>query len=222
MNPLLIRRRGMMQAAAAPPADGQLEWIETDGAAYFDTGINGKTPMSATGRILLPNYQNNSYYILAHGRIDGNIGTINFLWKSVNQTSKLGYGIYYIYSSIVGFSAWGQWFDFRTKLQYGTCSLGVRVVGDANWTEASAIINRNINTGYLYLLATNDNNTPSNNVPQGTRIASLTIYNTASYSTELRDYLPWRLNGVVGLWDNVSQTFFAPQGGTLTGGPNVI
>ena len=27
---------------------------------------------------------------------------------------------------------------------------------------------------------------------------------------------------IIGLWDNVSQTFFAPQGGTLIGGPNVI
>ena len=221
MNPLLIRRRGMMAKEAVLP-DGQLEWIETDGAAYFDTGINGKTPMSATGRLLLPNYQNGSYFILAHGTIDGNGDTINFLWKSRSKASKLGYAIYYIYSSIVDFSAWGQWFDFRTKLQNGLCSLGVRVVGDTTWTEASATRNRAIDTGHLYIFATNSNDSAYSEAPQGSRIASMVIYNTASYTTMLRDYLPWRLNGVVGLWDNVSQTFFAPQGGTLIGGPNVI
>ena len=221
MNPLLIRRRGMMANEALLP-DGQLEWIETDGNAYFDTGINGKTPMSVTGRILLPQTSNYGYFFLGHGNIDGNNGTINFLWKGSVQTSKLGYGIYYIFSSIVDFTAWGQWFDFRTKLQNGLCSLGVRVVGDATWTEASASRNRTINTGHLYIFATNSNDTALGKAPQGSRIASIVMYNTASYTTELRNYLPWRLNGVVGLWDNVSQTFFAPQGGTLTGGPNVI
>lgn len=221
MNPLLIRRRGMMAKEAVLP-DGQLEWIETDGAAYFDTGINGKTPMSATGRLLLPNHQDESYYILAHGTNDGNADTINFLWKSSAQASKLGYAIFYKYASIVDFSAWGQWFDFRTKLQSGSCSLGVRVVGDTTWTEASATRNRIINTGHLYIFATNRNDSAFFEAPQGSRIASMVIYNTASYTTMLRDYLPWRLNGVVGLWDNVSQAFFAPQGGTMIGGPNVI
>lgn len=223
MNPLLIRRRGMMQSAAAPPADGQLEWIETDGVAYIDTGY---TPNNNSGAIIrcLPALTGSSCYICGCRN-----GTSNRHWYlSFLSSGNASFG----YANAVS-TGWP--FDgtkvttFKIKFTSST-SKSMSITPDGG-TETVYNYTTTTNTPSLgslsyYIFAMNYPGGNIGHATDGTKIYSFEIYTQTNLveSNIAKRYLPWRLNGEVGLMDVLTNTFYGNVAGSgaFTGGPNVI
>lgn len=226
MNPLLIRRRGMMAKEAVLP-DGQLEWIETDGQCYFDTGITNQS-RSMEGKFLVTQ-GNHKDCMLGTDTSDGNDGSLKYMLLDFPVSStyfRVAFSYYYYYNSgmpnILNSVTNKTPFEVKSQAMSGSQKINVKQQGEGQYTTASKTGSGSIISANMFLLAANRGGNAVSIMNEGTRIYYTKIYSNFNYTGLVRDYLPWRLNGVVGLWDNVSQTFFAPQGGTLTGGPNVI
>lgn len=223
MSTLLERRRAMMMANATPP-DGQLEWVETDGSAYIDTGIVGAQPKSAkmTARI-----GDGSVSGCLMGAYYGSSTTTRRFIFARYLSSDQKIHTYFHTSGDISVSCADSVlnntpFDIEAALNRNNQKISIKESG-GTWVTATGTNGSN-STGIATILifAAHGVNSVTWHSSSGTRIMSAQIFSDVNFTTKVRDYLPWRYNGIVGLWDNVSQTFFAPQGGTLTGGPNVI
>lgn len=230
MNPLLIRRRAMMQAAAAPPADGQLEWLETDGVAYINTGYNGRQPRSVKLKTFIPTSLSSSGCLIGCEGNDSEPDSNKYIPVRIALNpfrACFAYNYYYTGGSvdISQLVADGKIIDIYCQLKTGSQILGVKEDGAGSYSTFSKTGSVNIQSTYtMYVFACNRVNTATYHCGPGTRIMELTIYSDFNMTTKLAEYKPWRLNGEVGLMDILTNTFKgnAAGSGAFTGGPNVI
>lgn len=213
----------MAKEAVLP--DGQLEWIETDGVAYIDTNVAGGQPKSVKVTAQITNGL--ASFCLIGAYYGSSTMTRRFVFSRY-VAGEMKIHAYFHSSGNISVSCANSIlnntpFDIETKLNRNNQEISIKEQGEEWVSEVGTIASNSNGTATILIFAAHgDNDSIIWNAPRGTRLMSTKIYNDITFSTLLRDYLPWRLNGVVGLWDNVSQTFFAPQVGTLTGGPNVI
>lgn len=229
MNPLLIRRRGMMQAAAAPPADGQLEWLETDGVAYINTTYIGRQPRSVKAKVKIPQLLSTGCLIGCEGTSSEPDGNKYIPLRVVLNPYRLCFGYNYYYNGgsvdISQYIADGKIIDAYCKIKTGSQVLGAKEEGGGSYATYSKTSTANISSNYnMYIFACNRANTPVYHCENGTRILEMTIYSDFNMTTELLTFKPWRLNGEVGLMDMLTNTFYgnAAGSGAFIGGPNVI
>lgn len=218
-NALLLKRRGMTAKESVLP-DGQLEWIETDGVAYIDTGYTPNNYSSAQIRCFLPTSTSS-----------------NHIAEVMNGTNdRLGYllclpsgNISFMFGSLV---PTGWTFDntkintFKTKFVSTTLrTLSVTPDGGTETINTNTALRTAPNLGSYHLVLFGLNNkgtvTPSFS---GTKIYNAIFCSDSNLTTLVRNYVPWRLNGEVGLMDTLTNTFYgnAAGSGAFTGGPNVI
>jgi len=223
----LLRRRLMMSGGSQPtPLYTPVDYIETDGTAYIDTGIKGSSPRSAKMKIKAVIGSSASCFL---GVVASSEGKTTNLGMVCITTGKLCYFIYYNYYSANSIDVStsidnGTPFDVMVSLAGGSNNrLGVKQEGASDYTFYSKTNNYTItNTANLLIFAANDpsGNSTRRQCASGCRVyGRVQIYSDASYSTLVFDGEPCYYEGEYGLWDHVSNSFKgnAAGSGAFTG-----
>lgn len=193
-----------------PSGYKRLEYIQSSGTQYIDTGVSANGGTRIVTKVILANW---SSFLALFGAIGSDTTHSNYF----------------------GVTSAKQW-EFRTtgKVNFDQVSAGTAYELDVSTIPGSLkctingvdksvgsdgsdeSINRNV-----YLFAVNDGrkNAAAYN-------ASVTLYQTKIYDSSaalVRDFIPCKnSSGVVGLWDDISGTFYANSGtGVFTAGAEV-
>lgn len=196
-----------------------LEYIETDGEAYINSGVIAKEPMIFDMKVKM-NASSNGEIVVGVGYTDGANTTLQGLYRSSGHLDKIGYGYYYMYSSILTPSSFNNPLHINTCLRNGNCVMGYKADGGSSFISTTNSRTRAVTTTLpLYIFATNDQGVASAKCPSGTRIYHMKICCGSSFPMVAFDGVPALYNGEYGLWDRVSNTFFgnAADSGAFTG-----
>lgn len=212
----LLRRRQMMLAGETPPAPlpyTPVEYIETDGTAYIDTGINGNDPRSCELKYMVKTLQGQCVLGVGSGSENTNLYYLVY----VNSSGYPGFGHRYFYTNSSATVSADSPFDAKCAMKNGSQSMGVKRSGDSSFQTLSKTQSNTITTGktmYLFAAHNPSDDGPWQACPSGSRIYYCKIYSTNSYSTLVFDGIPCVYNGEYGLWDRVTDTFFGNAAGS--------
>ena len=217
----LFRRRQMMLAGGTPPAPlpyTPVEYIETDGTAYIDTGLKGNIPKSFEMRIT-PVAFGSDYFAIGSRPSS----SLRMIPVAIYSTKKVGYtynsGAYNpidIAASINNNTP----MDVRTHFRKGSQQINVKQYGASTYTTYSTSLNTDCTTAVnLFLFCVNMGGGSHSTIAQGLRLHSVKIYVDSTYTSLAFDGQPCIYNGEYGLWDRISNTFFgnAAGSGAFTG-----
>lgn len=176
-----------------------VEYIESTGSQYIDTGIIGKTGLSSVIEVSFTGpLTTDSHHILSA------YGNSQRIYLAISHLDKLAYG----YSTVVDSN-----FTLSTNTKYiiNTSLLsGKQEISINGSVVASGTSTTSINTNCsLYIGAYNNNGSPGN-------LSNLKIYSCKIYDngTLVRDYVPCLLDNIYGLWDKVEQKFYKSESST--------
>ena len=183
-----------------PSGYRRLEYIQSSGTQYIDTGIIGSYDTRVTA----------DFEVLSIGS-----GTVFVFGSQANNNVRFCLGI----TSASVFRS-----DYGTEYISGpSAATGTKYTADKNrnvCTINGTAINSNVQTftgtTNIYLFARSYSSLS---------YASLKMYGCKIYSNDVlvRDFIPCKNpSGVVGMWDDVNDTFYSNAGsGTFTAGPEV-
>ncbi len=196
-----------------------VDYIETDGVAYINTGINGNDPRSCEIKYMTSNGQ---YFHCPLGVGDGNENTNLYCPLYISGSGYPGFGHRYFYSNSSAQITANSPFIAKCAMKVSSQSFAVKRAGDADFITLSKTQSGNLQTGKtMFLFAAHKPSTdgPYNNSPSGSRLYYCKIYSTNTYTNLVFDGIPCVYNGEYGLWDRVSDTFFgnAAGSGAFTG-----
>lgn len=226
MNPLLIRRRGMMMAQQGGlPYDAEIEYLQKDGSAYIDTGILGDQPKSVELKVMSPTL---STYQCVIGCLHSSNPSTHRFAPVIISSSKIVGVTYYSTASNGGkdvSQAMANAIPFVVKASLKPSNQTSMVKLDTEstfstkvWTES-----RTVNAGYnMFLFAANNNVTAQSYMVDGARIYYCKIYDDDSWTNLVRDFIPVRVGTVGYMYDRVSGQLFGNAGtGNFILGPDV-
>ena len=213
---------------ATPPGSYTLvDYIETDGVAYIDTGIPGITPKSAELNVVpvIPESANN--YIMGCRKDSGNT---RFVFLLVNANGHAGYAyagnIYNGTDTGINCSTSAT----NKTLMLVRCSLtnnsqyfGIKEAGESSYTTKHTTLAGTITSNsYNFFVFGSNNYGTATPAKEGTRIQHVKIWSEADYSGLLFNGEACYYNGEYGLWDHVSNSFFgnAANSGAFSGPSN--
>ena len=221
----------MTDESAQSPVDAYLEYVETDGTQYIDTGVIGKAGTTAEfiETNLRPNVDDGDGEECFLGVRDSDGKHRFFMWyHAAKDTLGLGYGGSYWRPSkndpdtpaaqwSVGYeNVYRLYYDTTThaKVEFSTGSQKVTTINDS--TGERLVISRrtltdDIDTGKaLYIFARNNNGTPDSFAKS--RLYWMKIKQDGTWA---RKFQSVRLkNGLVGLWDHVEGKTYLPKSAT--------
>lgn len=192
-----------------------LTYIQTDGTAYIDTGIESTSPKSCELKVLIPSATNCAF--LGKGQINTSSQNTGMFVPLAIYNSTAVFGYRFRYSSgapSVSDSITNQTpFIARTRLKTGNQWIGVKQDGEESWTSLSKTQgNAPISPANMYLFRTNY--TTPWQCPSGSRVYYCRIYGDYDLTTLVFDGIPCIYNGEYGLWDKVTNTFFGNAAGS--------
>ena len=186
-----------------------VEYIETDGVAYINSGVVAKATMSFDLKVKMNSSISSSEIFVGVGNTDGNTGTLNGLWHSSANQSKIGYGYNYLYSGILTPTAFTNPFEVSTRLLKGACVMGIKESGSSSYTSNSTNRSSTVSSSSaLFIFATNSSGSAAYKASSGSRIYYIRIISGGSLPNLAFDGVPALYNGAYGLWDNVTNSFF--------------
>jgi len=209
------------QAASSLPYT-PVDYIQTDGTAYINTGVSGSVPKSVDMTVLLPSATDCVF--LGKGQINTSSQVASMFVPLYINSSRACFGYRYRYLSgapSISTSITNQTpFRVAARFKNGGQWIGVMQEGDTAWTSLSKT-QQNTPSGTtttLYLFRDNYSSAPLP-CPSGSRVYYCTIYGDYDYGTLVFDGVPCVYQGEYGLWDNVSNSFFgnAAGSGAFTG-----
>ena len=206
------------QASALPYTP--LEYLETDGVAYINTGIRGTPPKSSEIKVMIPTDSTSYCGILCAYTIASSYNARNFaLLKFRNGYATFAY--YYNYSGgdgtpSISWSITNQKpFIVKTNIRKGAQTISVKQEDSDSWTSLSKSQNGAVSSTYeLIIFNGYQNNSYSIPAPSGTRLYYCKIYSDDTYTNLVFDGVPCIYNGEYGLWDRVTDSFFGNAAGT--------
>ena len=225
----LLRRRAMIAAGGGsptPPTPAEptfVDYIETDGVAFINTGILGNDPRSAEIKFL-PTLKAYQVILGTTNGTDGNAKT--YVLFGIGSAGTIVFSHYYNYSSGAPSieNSINNVTPFVAKVAFRRSSqvLQVKQEGESSFTSFSKTNSNTISTGNpMYLFANYSESLQGANEKcnSGSRIYYCKIYSDNTYTTLVRDFAPCVYQGEYGMWDNVSDTFFgnAAGSGAFTG-----
>jgi len=201
--------------------DGPVDWIETDGVAFIDTGIVGAWPKSCEVKAL---FIDTDFAVLLGAR-KANEG--QRFQPIMSNNNRVDFGIVNSYYSGVSIEAsitnqTPVYVRAMAKNSAGSF-IEAKQDGESGYTRKTYDAypgGSNPSTGLnLFLFANNYGGVAANIQPAGTRLYYCKIYSDVSFSTLVFDGTPCRYRGKYGLWDSVSDSFFgnAAGSGAFTG-----
>lgn len=205
-----FRRMLMMANAVEPvpptpvlPYDAEVEWIQSTGNEYIDTGIKPSTDIRLTvdGNFMDASGSNHIFGCM------NTTGTITRFHIGINQ-SQFHAGVGTAFGRVGSLVSDTNRHEFKIS---GSISRGY--IDSDYYTGNSTYPNLN-----MFLFARNTNGSAANQHPF--RMYSSDVY---KYSTQekLVDYIPVRKNGVGYLYDKISGTLFGTPTGAFIYGNDV-
>jgi len=197
-----------------------LEYIQTDGTAYINSKVIAKEPIAFDMKVKMNSSISAGEILVGVGNVDGNANTLNGLYRSVNNQGKIGYGYYYLYSSLLTISSFANPIYVSTFLRNGSCVMGFKAEGGTSYTSVTNNRSRTVTTSLpMYIFASNVNGSPDWKASSGTRLYYMRIFCGSTFPMVAFDGIPVLYNGEYGLWDMVTNKFFgnAASGGAFTG-----
>ncbi len=188
-----------------------IEWVQSTGKEWVDTGIPARFGL-AFDADLMPCASVNNVCVCGAFDAANADGKYRLLLLHIFN------GWFYRAGARLA-SAGTATKDARTTIHTEILQGSQRLVIDGEQKNASTETSdyTNLGTVNLFLFALNYGNSRADYFSQ-TRIYSCKITDVVNDNTVLRDFVPCRnAGGVAGLWDKVSGTFFAPNGGKLRG-----
>jgi hypothetical protein len=191
----ILNRRRYMGGGSSLPYDAEVEYIQTDGKAFIDTGIKTSSNLTFDLNLYIPSHGTQVVWMFG-SRVSASSGQMGYLndpsynkkdWRYHNKSTTSGT----ILSS-------GN-YNFKN-----TASVNVLKINDTITLSAPS---GNFTTNYNFLLLTlNVAGTPAIvNIADGARIMPSKIYVGGVLE---RDYIAVRKNGVGYLYDKVSEQLF--------------
>lgn len=202
------------------PTPTFVDYIQTDGVAYINTGIKGNAPMSMKSRMVPVDPASGSTYICGCRKDTGNT-RFSLVVVASGKTAGPAYGSG-IYTSDIDVSDSvdnGTIMVVQTILAAGDQKFYVKQDGESSYTSKSHSVAGTITTDTdLYLFALNNHGTTSV-CAAGTKVNTLKLYNDKTWTNLILDLESCYYNGEYGMWDHVSDTFFgnAAGSGAFTG-----
>lgn len=197
-----------------------VDYIETDGTAYIDTGIKGNIPKSAELNVvpLIPESGNN--YVMGCRKDSGNTRLIHFL-VNANGYCGFSYAGDINNSTTTGIDCTASATNkslmlVRCALYSGNQYFGIRQAGESSFTTRHTTNSATI-TDNPYNIAIFGVDSHGTIIPakSGTRIQRAKMWNAAGYTDNLVfDGEACLYNGEYGLWDYVTNTFFGNAAGS--------
>ena len=209
MNPLLIQRRGMM-AGKALPYDAEVEYLQSSGNCYIDTGITAGNTLQIELKMLHRNTQNNTSY--------------GFFFGSRVANNNKQYGLLETY---IGNYRYGNSQSSSYVMQNDTIVLftntdqvnNMKVYDDNNVLLTTLSTNTSIFDNGLKAGLFGCNTSGTYNYGSSITIYSLKMYKS---STLVRDFIPVRVGTVGYMYDRVSVQLFGNMGtGNFILGPDI-
>lgn len=183
-------RRRLMMARKTKPYDAEVEYIETDGSAYINTGI--KASSNVKFNLLFYAMTNSATYALFGGRIGNNNNQLGIV---VNNNATISWRYGNTGNDPQSFSS-GYWSFKNLSSSNSLISNGYTT------STTAATFSTNID---CYLFTLNNNNEDFWGIISGTRSYGGKIYEN---DVLVRDYIPVRRNGIGYLYDRVTKTLF--------------
>jgi len=221
----LLRRRAMIAAGGGTPPTPplpytQVEYIETDGTAYIDTGIKGNAPMSAKISVTPATIESGNKYVFGCRKDTGNT---RFIFLTLNADKYAGFG-YAAANSVNALSIANSFNNstpviVQTSLKAGSQKIYAKQAGESSYSSNSGSNSGTITTGInIHFFGYNYVGTHSSNLA-GLKVQWCKIYDDDTFTNLIFDAVPCYYNGEYGMWDKVSDTFFgnAAGSGAFTG-----
>ena len=218
-----IRASVLVCALAAPAAsfadtpDAYLDYVESTGSQYIDTGVTGKSGTRMVAEmewVAKPSIQSTFC-----GVSDGGKYVTPYTSAGSHQVGYASLSQYQIQDG--GKTNPDTHFRVETTLEAGSQSINVKALdgsgynGTRTYNDAATV-----DLGYsLYLFARNDSGTA--NQYSSARIFSLMLWQKDGNDDWqlVRHFMPCRKNNHAALYDKVEGAIYFPQGGELTAGP---
>lgn len=230
----------MMMAEVGEPTpplpDGELEYIETDGISYIDLGVTQSVNSTRAMEIkmYIPSGGPNAWKGIVGGNYPSSNGITRVSLLMINpSTGALVFGWFYNYTQSDGnpSASWsvtnGKYFTVRCSLKKNSQVISLKEENDTSFRTKSFTDSNNCSTDWNYrLFSVRDAATSSfltRAAIAGTRVCYCKMYSDTTFTTLLRDFVPYRHNGVVCLYDKVANNYRynGNPDGTFIGGPNV-
>ena len=196
-----------------------VEYIETDGYAYINTGIKGNDPRSCELKFMVGSVGTASQCVLGTGSNteDTNLYMLSF----INASGKYGFSHRYFYVNSNFLLSASSLFEAKCAMKKSSQVAQLKMDGETSFTSFSKTQSATLTTNRnMYLFASNQADTQvSHRCSAGSRLYYCKIYSTNNYTNLVFDGIPCYYNGEYGLWDKVTNTFFgnASGSGAFTG-----
>lgn len=195
-----------------------VEYIETDGVAYINTGILGNDPRSAEIKFL-PTLKAYQVILGTTNGIDGDAKT--YVLFSIGSAGTLVFSHTYDYATGAPSieNSINNATPFVAKISFKKSSqvLQVKQEGEESFTSFSKTQSSTITTGnpmYLFANYSESLQGPNNKCNIGSRLYYCKIYSDSTYTTLVRNMIPCIYQGEYGMWDTVSNAFFGNVAGS--------
>ena len=221
----LVAAAVAVHSASADTPDEIFDYVQTDGSAYIDTGIIGKTGTKASIGMMWHGGAGTKDVCFLGAR-NGSNGRF-LLCHAYGGNWNLAYRSYYTQSAVVTNPKPADDTFYSVQSEIDATGVYKITVNGKSYTH-------NPNSGdtgswsstfsmYLFALQGQTSGTASNKSPSGTRCYWTRIWQQDANGVYqlVRDFVPCKKNGSVGLWDRVSGDIFYPKTGTLTAGSTV-
>lgn len=205
----------MMASGATPLPYTPVEYIATDGTAYINTGIKAGSPVAISVDMKVT-------FVANGGKMMGaRDGARRVIPVALSSTGVLSLGFYDFYNVIdVSSSVTNKTpICIKCSMQEDSQVMQVKLDGESSYTTYTKADGATINSTLNQYLFAHNYSGGKENVANGTKLFYCKIYSDTTYTNLVFDAVPCYYNGVYGLWDKVSDTFFgnAAGSGAFTG-----
>ena len=200
-------------AVSVPAGYTQLEYIESSGAQYIDTGISAPNGFKAILDWMFTDFSGDNNKTVLGSEDSASPWACNWLQKRGSSVYYWSLGAYSALGSLTVISA-----NTRYRIDMSTIKGAsyLKIDGDSIITGTNS---NSRSSNSIYIFATNKAGTAGD--PSSARLYSCKIIKD---DETVRNYIPAKRNsdGVVGLYDLISKTFFTNAGtGTFTAGSEI-
>ena len=204
MNPLLIRRRGMMQAQGGLPYDAEIAYLESTYGQYIELPIYGQKGLNYEVRVDFPTGTGHSNYPVVLGAQTSDTSRRYTLMISI--TSNKAYFNLNNVEKYFAITAATHIYKFENQKAY--------IDGTLKWTFSASDF---VTPFPIILFNFSDNGVVNINRSVGTRLYYCRFYGTANL-----DLIPVRVGTTGYMYDRVSGQLFGNSGtGDFILGPDV-
>ena len=215
-----VSRTGPIVFTGAEKLSNHVDYVETDGTIFINTGVRGRAGTKADLKMRFLHNADSSFLDTRNDNLGDSVARRFYMWHNYtdHSSNNMGYG-YGAWNPLVGTFATNTDYHVVSSLFAGSQSVTINGVAYSN-TSGNMANTTEVDTALdMYLFACNRlTSGGANSYPtwaSKTRLYWLKIYQGDMNGSNLqlvRDYKPVRLaNGLVVLWDFANNEPYLPQ-----------